>query len=165
MTETIAFAVRRLDADEALARRVRLQAIFRDAVRAAGPVHYTPAQVAAWSSSADDDARWQPWLADGTTWAAEGEEGDVVGFATTWPDDYLHLLYVDPAFHRRGVARALLCAVDEHARARGIAALTADASLISHPVFAAHAWAVVAWEDVERMGQVFRRARMRKALR
>lgn len=166
MAESDAFVVRRWSAAEALAGRGRLQAIFRDAVVVAGPAVHSRAQCAVWASMADRDDRWTPWLADGSTWIAVERDGDVpVGFAVTLPPDYVHLLYVDPAVHRRGCARMLLHAVERDARDLGIGELAADASLISRPVFEAAGYHVVAWEDVERGGQAFRRARMRKLLR
>ena len=156
----------RLSSDAALEARARLQAIFRDAVLAAAPARYSPAQCAAWASTADDEHRWTPWLVDGSTWIATQEASDEpVGFGMTCPADSIHLLYVDPRFHRRGIARALLALLEDEARDRGIDALTTDASLVSHPLFAATGYDVVAWEDVVRNGESFRRARMRKTLR
>lgn len=62
------------------------------------------------------------WL-DGSQWRLEDfdsatfsekilvaeDEGHIVGFASIWlPDNFLHNLFVDPAWQRRGVATALL---------------------------------------------------------
>jgi len=157
--------VRALTGDEAVAHGDRLRAIFRDAVNAAGPAHYTPQQVAVWASTADERDRWLPWLAEGATWIAEAPAAGAVGVVLVHPEDYVHLLYVDPAFHRRGIARALLAAVEPASRAAGVEALAADASLLAHPVFLAQGYAVVAWEEVMRKDVVFVRARMRKSLR
>ena len=161
------FVIRRVGATEAQAHGERLRAIFRDAVLAAGPALYSPAQVAAWSQGADHAERWAPWLADGATWIATETHAPErpVAFALRHPADHLHLLFVDPAFHRRGLGGALLEAVATEARAEGIASLVAEASLISHPLFVRAGYDVVAWEEVETRGQVFRRAVMRKALR
>jgi putative acetyltransferase len=157
-------AVRILTRDEAIAHADRLRAIFRDAVKVAGPAHYTPDQVTVWASTADEPDRWAPWLAEGATWIAESPAAGPVGFVMVHPEDYVHLLYIDPAFHRRGVGRALLAAVEPASRAAGVEVLTADASLIAHPVFLAQGYEVVAWEEVVRKDVMFARARMRKSL-
>ncbi len=145
--------------------RDRLRTIFRDAVRVTGPAAYSPARIASWMKSADDVEAWDLWMREGAGWVALDVDGRVIGVALMRPADYVHLLYVDPDFHRRGIASALLVAVERDAIDDGQAALTTDASLISHPVFAKAGYDVVLWEDVERRGQIFRRARMRKVLR
>ena len=158
-----AFAFRKA----ALAERDRLRELYRDAVRAVGPSRYDPAQVAVWAASADDIDRWNTWMHDGSTWVAvESNARDrAIGVASLYPQDHVHLLYVDPAFHRRGLARALLAHLEAEARESNVIALTTDASLISHPVFLAAGFEVIAWEEHEQRGQVFRRGRMRKDLR
>ena len=69
------------------------------------------------------------------------------------------------AFHRRGIARALLERLEAEARAAKLSELSTDASLIAHPVFLDAGFEVVAWEVHGSRGRSFRRARMRKALR
>ena len=149
-----------------LAERDRLREIYRDAVLVAGPRSYTREQVVLWAKTADDVDRWETWMRDGSTWVAvePGNSARAIGVASLYPHDHVHLLYVDPVFHRRGIARGLLARVEAEAREAHVAALTADASLISHPVFLDSGFEVVAWEAHAHRGQVFRRARMRKAL-
>ena len=149
----------------AAADRDRLREIFREAVRISGPQHYSAERVASWMLSADDLDAWNLWMSDGSGWVATDAHDRAIGVAMLRPSDYVHLLYVDPDFHRRGIASALLAAVERSARAAGSAELTADASLISHPVFLRAGYEVVRWEEVERRGQLFRRARMAKSLR
>ncbi len=159
----VAFVIRR----GTLAERDRLRDLYRDAVLAAGPQLYTPEQVAAWASSADDIERWNTWMRDGSTWVAVDPHdlARAIGVASLYPQDHVHLLYVDPALHRRGIARALLARVEGEAREARIPELTTDASLISHPVFLDSGYEVIAWEEYAHRGQVFRRARMGKVLR
>lgn len=160
---SLSFSIRKGAVEE----RDRLRDIFRDAVRVAGPQHYTAAQVAAWMTAADDPEFMDKRVCEGSTWVAvqTRDPERAIGVAMLCPADHVDLLYVDPAFHRRGIASALLLAVEPEARDRGIASLTTDASLIAHPVFAACGYHVVEWEEVERRGEFFRRARMRKELR
>ena len=161
------FDIRRLSATAAQDHGTRLRAVFRDAVLAAAPSLYSPEQVVAWAQGADQADRWAPWLVDGATWVAVQEDArDVpIAFALRYPADHLHLLFVDPAFHRRGLGSALLEAAANEARDEGLAVLEAEASLISHPLFLRAGYDVVAWEEVEARGQRFRRVRMRKVLR
>ena len=157
------FAIRKAAGSE----RDRLREIYRDAVIAAAPQHYSAAQVAIWARSADDIDSWDTWLCAGSTWVAVQplHPERAIGVAMMWPADHVHLLYIDPAFHRRGIALSLLASLEPEARAQGIAALTTDASLVSHPVFLRAGYTVVAWEEVARRGAVFLRARMQKVLR
>ena len=161
------FVIRKAKATDAQAHGERFRAIFRDAVLAAAPGHYTPDQVVAWAQGADHADRWTPWLVDGATWIASTTDAPdaPVAFAIRHPADHLHLLYVAPTFHRRGLGAALLEAAANEARDEGIASLVAEASLISHPLFVRAGYVVVAWEEIEARGQVFRRAVMRKGLR
>lgn len=161
------FVIRRTSSTDAQAHGPRFRAIFRDAVLVAAPGLYTPEQVVAWARGADDADRWTPWLVDGATWIATTTDapGRPVGFAIRHPADHLHLLYVDPTCHRRGLGAALLAAAANEARDDGVASLVAEASLISHPLFVRAGYDVVAWDEVEARGQVFRRAVMRKVLR
>jgi putative acetyltransferase len=66
-------------------------------------------------------------------------EGHLGGFAnlivTAAGRAELDLLYVDPDYARRGVARLAIDAVEAEARSRGIDRLWADASVLAAPVF------------------------------
>lgn len=161
------FKLRRLTATEAHAHGERLRAIFRDAVRVAGPSRYSSAQVAVWAGSADLVDRWTPWLADAATWiaTADADPGRAVGYAMRCPDDRLHHLFVDPDFHRHGLGGALLDAAEREARDEGVGSLTTEASLFSYSVFLLAGYELVGWQEVERGGLVFRRANMQKVLR
>ncbi len=159
-----AIVLRAVSRDEAVALGDRLRAIFRDAVTVAGPRFYTPRQVDARASFADAAERWTPWLEEGATWFAESPIAGVVGYVLVHPRDHVQLLYVDPAFHGRGIGRALLAAVEPAARAADVAAPTAEASLFSHPVFVAEGYEVLAWEQKVHKGIAFTGAKMRKDL-
>ena len=141
----------------------RLRAIFGDAVRAVGPQHYRPEQVAMWASFSDDESAWTALWPSTAMWVAE-DATKVVGFVCLAPAQHVHLLYVDPCAHRQGVAMALLTHAESWARENNITMLTTNASLISHPLFLEAGYRVDAWEESERNGVCFRRARMSKAL-
>ena len=166
MANSDRYVVRRRTRDAAIAQCDRLRTSYRDAVIVAGPRHDNASQVVVWSETAEQVERWATWFDERVTWVATTIDAPdlFIGEALMWPADHVHLLVVDPTFHRRGVGRARLAAVEPHARQAGITALTADCSLHSHPVFAACGYNVVEWEDSAHRGEVFRRAKMRKVL-
>ena len=140
-----------------------LAALYAAAVRAAGPVHYDPAQVDAWAAFADE-ARFRRFVLVPLTLVADdtsaGDESGITGFAGLRKDGHVTALYVHPDRMRRGIASALLRAVIERAEAHGLRRLTTDASKVSRPVFARHGFQVEAVETVERRGATFERYRM-----
>jgi aminoglycoside 6'-N-acetyltransferase I len=91
---------------------------------------------------------------------AEREEGRLAGFAEAsvrsvaeggpdGPAAYLEGIWVEPGERRRGVARALLTAVERWARGQGLAHLGSDA-LLDNEV--SHAWHRAAgFAEVERL--------------
>jgi putative acetyltransferase len=108
--------------------------IFLRAVRQTATVHYSPEQVAAWAANYGDPDSWAAARAAAQTQLAV-IDGRVAGFTDLDEHGYVHMLFVDPDFGRRGVASALLASVVALARQRGLPALTTFASLTSRPVF------------------------------
>jgi putative acetyltransferase len=136
-----------------------LRDVYRRAVLGTGPARYDARQVAMWAGFADDETKW-PALLEAPWLRVAEHDGGVVGFLCLNPLSHVSLLFVEPASQRLGVASDLLRAARDFARAEGVALLTADASLIVVPVFERAGFAVRQWEDVEREGVQFRRARM-----
>jgi GNAT superfamily N-acetyltransferase len=78
-------------------------------------------------ASLTSDGEFAEALAEGLVWCAEGERGEVIGYAIAlWLGRDLHLDEIDvhPNHQRRGVGRALVDAVRAHAEARGARRLT-----------------------------------------
>lgn len=85
-----------------------------------------------------------PHILDHAAWDAARErawtivtehDGTVVGFADLTDDAELDMLFVHPDFGRRGVARALVTAVLDEARRRGLRRVTTRASHAARPAF------------------------------
>ncbi len=137
--------------------------VYRDAVRKIAPARYTPAQVKAWAAFARRDTELGAMMAQGYRLVVESEEG-VDAFALLDPANYVSLLYCRSRASRRGYATRLLAALETEARRRGVGRMHTAASLISHPFFLRHGYAVDSLERVERNGVDFDRYRMSKRL-
>jgi putative acetyltransferase len=137
--------------------------VYRDAVRRIAPSLYTPAQVDAWAAFAETGTPLEAMMAQGYRLVIESDAG-IEAFAVLDPPDYVSLLYCRARASRRGYAKRLLQALETEAARRGIARVHTAASLISHPFFLRHGYAVDAPERVERNGVDFDRYRMSKRL-
>ena len=93
-----------------------LSALFKSSMRRIAGRDYTSAQMT------------------GPTWVAE-IAGTIVGVAGLEPDGRIDLMYVDANHEGRGVASALLHAIEAAAREKRVARLFAEASLTARPFF------------------------------
>lgn len=138
-------------------------AVFRRAVRVLAAADYEAAALAAWAPEEIDVGAWTARHAGKTAFVAESA-GTVAGFSDLAPFGHVDMLFVDPAFARRGVATALLARVEAKAAGRGLSRLTAEASLTARPVFERAGFVVVAAQVVTVRGQSLRNFRMEKGL-
>ena len=128
-----------------------LAALFRASVTLLAASHYDTAQRAAWAAAADDLADFDARLARGATIVAQcGAEA--VAFGQLFPLDHVEMLYVAPAWSRRGVATALLARLEALARAARSSVLSTDASALSRPVFERAGFSLISSERVWRDG-------------
>jgi putative acetyltransferase len=138
--------------------------IYRDAVRSIGPQAYDTRQIAVWSRFPEDPAGFGAGLSEGVTLVAE-VDGVPAAFGQLRPADHIQFLYCRGRYARRGLATALLRALQWEADASGARHLTTDASRLSQPLFAREGFVVESAEVVERLGVSFERFRMIKTLR
>jgi putative acetyltransferase len=117
-----------------------LATLFRASVEALAREDYGEAKVEAWAALADDEAAFAQRLADDLTIVAL-VEGEVAGFASLKGADRLDMLYVHPAFARRGVGTGLCDAMEKLAGARKARTLTADVADCAQAFFAARNYA------------------------
>ena len=116
-----------------------LAEIFRASVETLAEDDYSDAQREAWVSAVDDEAAFAARLAGALTLVAT-IDGATAGFGSVSGGDRVDLLYVHPAFARRGVATAIVDAIERIAAARGAKSLTAEASDTARPLFAARGY-------------------------
>jgi putative acetyltransferase len=113
-----------------------LAELFRASVEELGIEDYSEAQVEAWSAVAEDEKRFAQRLAGALTLVAH-LRGKIVGFASLKGADVVDMLYVHPAYARKGVATQLCDALEKLAAARKAVILTADVSDSAQAFFAA----------------------------
>ncbi len=137
--------------------------LYRATVHAVGAGHYTPQELAAWAPEDLGPEDWAPRLARNTALVAEDGDG-LLGFAELSPGGSLDMLYVHKDHQGRGVATALLAALEARARDRGLARLTTNASRVARPFFLARGYTLLAAQSVERRGVAIEIFRMAKDL-
>lgn len=108
--------------------------VFHEAVHRTGVACYTPAQLAAWDPGTGEPADWNARRTAAWTVVAM-LDGVLVGFSDLTGAGVLDMLYVHPAYGRRGIARALIDAVLDEADRRGLAEVHTRASRVARPVF------------------------------
>ena len=100
---------------------------------------YSPGQIEAWVESFSDETAFAARLAAGLTLVAT-IDGFPAGYAMLKGKDEIDLLYVAPGLVRRGVASALIEALEKLAAARGATQLSAKASDVARPFFSARGY-------------------------
>jgi len=128
-----------------------LAALFRASVTRLAASSYDAAQRAAWAAAADDLADFDARLARGVTLVAQCD-GEFAAFGQLFPRDHVEMLYVAPAWSRRGLATALLARLEALAREARSTVLSADASAVSRPVFERAGFSLISSELVFRDG-------------
>ena len=141
----------------------RLARLFQETVHRVGAGHYTPEELAAWAPAELDLGRWEARLARNGAFIAEGD-GEILGFAELSPEGVVDMLFVHKDHQGRGVASALLAALEAEAREAGFDLLTTQASRIAKPFFLRRGFTVLAAQRIERGGQRIENFRMEKRL-
>ncbi|WP_109698917.1 GNAT family N-acetyltransferase [Chitinophaga deserti] len=132
--------------------------LFRAAILTAGTADYSPKQLAAWASSADDVPRWEGYLRDLDVIVAV-VDGCIAGFGALKAPAHIELMYVHPDYHRRGVAGKLM----EALLAKTEGPVTAHVSKTARPFFERQGFIVVEALFPERQGIVISNYSMRRA--
>jgi putative acetyltransferase len=140
-----------------------MYALSLRAIRGSASEHYTGAQLEAWAARRSVAGHRR--LVDETRTFVAVRGGVVVGFASlaTLLDEaevLVDQLFVDPAVGGRGVARSLLAAVHDAARAAGVRRVITHASWRAVPVFERLGYRRVDVETVQVGDQTLTRALM-----
>ena len=124
-----------------------LAELFRASVHELAADDYDEDQRAAWACAGEDEDAFGKRLASMLTLVAM-LEGEIVGFASLRGKDALDMLYVLPEAARMGVATTLADALEKLAAARGVIAVTTDASETAAPFFARRGYTPLARNTV-----------------
>ncbi len=149
-------------------RRYRLNdidaiaALFHDTVHLVCAKDYTPEQLNAWADGSVDKAAWNASLLAHHTLVAESG-GVVIGFGDI-DGDYLDRLYVHEGWQGRGVATAIVAALEQHAQETGQTRMVTHVSVTARPFFERRGFAVVKEQQAERKGVLLTNFVMEKTL-
>jgi len=135
--------------------------IFLRAIRESAIRDYGQAQIDAWAQA--DRAAWSARRLSRPTWIALVGPNPA-GFTDLASNGYLDMMFVHPAFQRRGVATALLGTVEAAARAQALPRIFTEASITARPFFDRSGFRVLAAQEVEKRGQTLRNFLMEKPL-
>ena len=143
-----------------------LAALYRDAALRLGPLVYTPEQVHAWASFADDEPGFRTYVLDADTWIAERPgDGRMLGFCGVSAQGGLgevHSLYVTPGRTRQGLGGEMLARTLERAGAGGATRFAAWVTPFSRPVFLAAGFALTQTVSAPFAGTMFERYRVER---
>lgn len=141
----------------------QLAVIFRAAIREIACEDYSPAQCDAWLSAADDETIFGKRLQEQLTLLATLNQ-QTVGFASLRDNAHLDMLYVQPKLGRRGIATALVDALEILAASRGTALMTTDASDTARDFFARRGYVAMRRNTVVMAGEWLGNTSMEKKL-
>ncbi len=140
--------------------RAACAGVFHRAVHEGAAAHYDAAQRQDWAPAALPDPSRPDKLLAQAAWVAE-EDGRITGFMSLMPDGCLDMAFVLPEVMGKGHAAALYDVLLAHARAVGMARLTAQASEYSRRFLARRGWRLDSMERLTRpSGVAFDRAQM-----
>lgn len=135
--------------------------VFLESIRQVAVREYNQAQISAWAQ-VDRDV-WRSRRLSRPTWVAFDREL-IVGFADLEPDGHLDMMYVHHAYQGRGIASALLAAVERLATEQGLAGISVDASLTAKRFFENRGFTLLKEQRVAVRGEVLVNFRMFKSL-
>jgi putative acetyltransferase len=143
-----------------------LAALYRDAALRLGPLVYTPEQVHAWASFADDEAGFRAYVLDADTWVAERlGDGRTLGFCGVRTQGGLgevHSLYVTPGRTHQGIGGEMLRRMLARAEADGATRFAAWATPLGRPVFIAAGFVLAQTVTAPFAGTLFERYRVER---
>ena len=144
-----------------------LAALYRDAALRLGPAVYTPAQVRAWASFADDAPGFRRYVVDNDTWvAARPADAAPIGFCGVGAQGgvhEIHSLYVAVDHARQGIGRELLARTLGRAQAAGATRFAAWVTPFSRPLFLAAGFVQTQAVQAPFAGTLFERYRVERA--
>ncbi len=142
----------------------QLAALYADTARSLGGWCYTPRQVQAWASFADDAEAFRDYVMGASTWVAQraGAEAVLLGFCGIDAEGEVRSFYVQAGSTRRGLGTALLRHALAVAEQRGLQHFSAWATPFSRPVFERAGFVLARVVTESFQGVMFDRYRMER---
>lgn len=135
--------------------------LFKEAVATINIKHYTPEQVAAWTTI--NPEKWQTSLSANITLVAEAD-GKIVGFDDMSHEGYLDRLYVHKEYQARFIALKIFKALEQKARNLGLEKITTDCSITAKVPAERMGFKVFKEQVVEKRGMKFINYHMEKKI-
>lgn len=137
--------------------------LFFESIRRGAARHYTEEQLLAWAPEVPNKDVWRDRMHGLKTWIAETED-QIIGFMSLTETGHIEFAFVHPDWIGKGIAGRLYGFVERYALAKGMPALTSDASLFARPLFERHGWRVIKKQQPMRNDVTLTNFRMEKIL-
>lgn len=108
--------------------------LFRTTIETVNAKDYSPPQINAWASGADDKQRWLKLIDEQFFFVAEFNT-QITGFASVTHDGYIDVLYVHKDFQGKGIASQLLKTLEQKAFELELRKIYTDSSITAKPFF------------------------------
>jgi putative acetyltransferase len=142
-----------------------LAALFHAAVHAIARLHYSQAQVDAWSPREPDPARFRARGADGRLLLIAVDDGDApLAYGDVEADGHIDHLFCRPDAAGTGVTATLYAELERIARERGLERLHTEASEPARRFFLKRGFTEIARNDFDLADVPIHNFRMEKAL-
>lgn len=140
-----------------------MQKLFEETITEVCRKDYTPEQLEAWKSGAENEERWQKVIREQMVFIAESE-GMITGFATLDKGNYIDLLFVHKDFQHQGIASLLYIQLELEAIKQQQLYITAHVSKTARPFFEKSGFTVLQEQSVPLRGTVLTNYKMEKRL-
>lgn len=137
------------DSDAQILRR-----LFYDTVHAINQKDYSQSQCDAWAPVVYDEKEWANNLKHNYTLVAQ-IDNEPVGFADMDRDGYVEHLFVHKDFQGKGIAKALIQAIEKEAQRQGFKELRAEVSITAQPFFEKAGFIIVKKQHKKHRGEIF----------
>lgn len=124
---------------------------------------YTPQQLEAWKSGAENEERWRKVIRDQYVVIALNEN-KIAGFCTLDQGNYIDLLFVHKDEQQKGIASILYQEVENEALRQREKQLTAEVSKTARPFFKKIGFQVIQEQEVNVKGVTLTNYKMIKSL-
>jgi putative acetyltransferase len=140
-----------------------MRKLFEETITEVCRKDYTPEQLEAWKSGAENEERWQKVIREQIVFITESE-GVITGFATLDKGNYIDLLFVHKDFQHQGIASLLYGQLEFEAIKQQQLYITAHVSKTARPFFEKSGFTVLQEQSVPLRGTVLTNYKMEKKL-